>query len=321
LAGHPGLGKSQLAAFLAATVSTGGQWPLGEGKAPVGSVIMVIAEDGVAETIVPRLKVSEGDLSRIHVVNQDTARRAGRPFEFASVAELLEEEIRRLQDVRLVIIDPIAALLKSARMQRASADRLQQMAGKFGLAVVAISHLTKTTRSNAMAQVMGDLGLVASARSVFIVAPEIGTNRRLFLAAKNNLGFCGGLAYRIEPKTLADGIASSAVVWDAAPVTISADEALTPAARSGKQPARADAEDFLLVLLGAGPVSAKEVKSEASDAGISWPSVRRAVEKLGVKSRRTGGAAGKGHWYWELPGRPTEGSAPDALSLIGVVNE
>jgi hypothetical protein len=73
--------------------------------------------------------------------------------------------------------------------------------------------------------------------------------------------------------------------------------------------------------IGAGPASAKEVKSEASDAGISWPSVRRAVEKLGVKSRRTGGAAGKGHWYWELPGRPTEGSAPDALSLIGVVNE
>ena len=141
------------------------------------------------------------------------------------------------------------------------------------------------------------------------------------MPAKNNLGFCAGLAYRIESKTLANGIASSAVVWDPAPVTISADDALASVARGGKQPARADAEDFLLVLLGAGPVSAKQVKSEASDARISWSSVRRAAANLGVKSRRTGGAAGKGYWYWELQGTPNGASAADALSLIQVVNE
>ena len=53
VAGHPGMGKSQLAAFLAATISTGGQWPDGATASP-GSVVMVIAEDGAADTVVPR---------------------------------------------------------------------------------------------------------------------------------------------------------------------------------------------------------------------------------------------------------------------------
>jgi AAA domain len=54
IAGHPGLGKSQLTTFLAAQVTNGGRWPAGEGRAPKGSVLMLSAEDDVADTIRPR---------------------------------------------------------------------------------------------------------------------------------------------------------------------------------------------------------------------------------------------------------------------------
>jgi putative DNA primase/helicase len=131
----------------------------------------------------------------------------------------------------------------------------------------------------------------------------------LFLPAKNNLATVGtGLAYRIQAKAASNGTTSSAVVWDSAPVTVSADEALASMSGTRKlQLALADAEDFLRVLLSAGPIPAKDVRSEATDAGISAASLRRAAETLGVKSRRTGGIAGKGRWSWELP----DGSAPD----------
>src|ERR1019366_3941555 len=86
------------------------------------------------------------------------------------------------------------------------------------------------------------------------------------------------------------------------PITITAEQALADGSRvSKKQPALTDAEDFLRVLLGVGPIPAKDVRREASDACISPASLRRAAEIIGVKSRRIGGIAGKGSWVWELP--------------------
>jgi putative DNA primase/helicase len=152
--------------------------------------------------------------------------------------------------------------------------------------------------------VTGSLGLVAVARAVFIVAPEKGTDRRLFVPAKNNLASCRpGLAYRIGGKATSNGVTSSTVVWDSTPAVVSADEVLASTSGARKlQPALTNAQDFLSVLLAAGPVSAKDVRREATDAGISGASLCRAGAILGVKSRRIEGFAGKGRWVWELPG-------------------
>jgi putative DNA primase/helicase len=318
IAGNPDLGKSQLAAFMAATVSTGGEWPCQEGRAPLGMVIMLTAEDDARDTIVPRLVVAGADLSRIQLLDINAANNGGRPFSLALDAQMLEEKIRRFADVRLIVVDPIAAFLKTTAAQRAAAASLQKLAANLGAAVVAVSHLAKTTRTNALAQVTGSLGLVAVARAVFIVAQEKGTDRRLFLPAKNNLAGAGcGLAYYIERKMMPEGIASSAVVWDGSPIMISADEALASDAAGTKlRPALTDAEDFLRVLLASGPVPSKAVKSEASGAGVSASSLRRAAEVLGVKSYRTGGIAGAGNWHWALPHE----SAPDDGTARAVTN-
>jgi putative DNA primase/helicase len=69
IAGEPGLGKSQLSTAIIAAVTTAGTWPNGEGHAPRGNAIILSAEDGVADTIVPRLMAAGADLDRVHIIS------------------------------------------------------------------------------------------------------------------------------------------------------------------------------------------------------------------------------------------------------------
>jgi RecA-family ATPase len=68
VAGDPGLGKSQLTAFMAAKVTTGGRWPNDDGSAPPGNAIMLSCEDDIADTIRPRLEAAGAALERVHVI-------------------------------------------------------------------------------------------------------------------------------------------------------------------------------------------------------------------------------------------------------------
>ncbi|MBF0140072.1 MAG: AAA family ATPase [Magnetococcales bacterium] len=66
-AGDPGLGKSQVALYQAATVSTGGTWPDGSQCQP-GNVIIISVEDDPGDTISPRLAALGADMSRIVIL-------------------------------------------------------------------------------------------------------------------------------------------------------------------------------------------------------------------------------------------------------------
>src|SRR5215831_1137619 len=68
IAGHPGLGKSQITAALAAVVTTGGTWPVDRTQCERGSVILLNAEDDAADTIRPRLEAAGADISRIEII-------------------------------------------------------------------------------------------------------------------------------------------------------------------------------------------------------------------------------------------------------------
>jgi AAA domain len=68
LDGDPGLGKSLLTLDLAARITTGS--PMPDGTPGVkGSVILIAPEDGVADTIKPRVEAAGGDPSRIRLLN------------------------------------------------------------------------------------------------------------------------------------------------------------------------------------------------------------------------------------------------------------
>ena len=307
IAGHPGLGKSQLTTFLAAQVTNGGRWPAGEGRAPKGSVLMLSAEDDVADTIRPRLEAAGADVDRVHMLTAIRDADAMRGFNLARDLLALEAALVQIGDVRLVNIDPLTAYLGGTDTHKTADVRavlapVSDLAAKHGVAIVAISHLNKGGSGEAMGRITGSLAFVAAARAAFLVQKDAeDAKRRLFLPVKNNLGTDDtGLAFRIVEKDVGNGIRAPAIEWEDERVTISADEALAAmSANEGEEGgAVREAVEFLRNALAGGPVSQKTIKSDANANGVSDASLRRAKTKLCVKAHKDGMAGG---WFWQLP--------------------
>jgi hypothetical protein len=207
IGGEPGLSKSQLICFLAATVSTGRDWPAGEGRAPLGNVIMLSAEDDPEDTLVPRLLAAGADLSRIIIVPavRVSGGRRQRTFNIDQDLTALESKIREIGDVKLVTLDPISAYMgrefdsHNNTATRSILEPVSALASRLGVAVVSVTHSPKSQGTRAVHQFIGSVGSVAVVRAAFLVIRDPDDHdRRLFLVAKNNLGLDRkGLAYRV----------------------------------------------------------------------------------------------------------------------------
>jgi putative DNA primase/helicase len=124
------------------------------------------------------------------------------------------------------------------------------------------------------------------------------SNRRLFLHAKNNLAPPPpGLAFRIDQQILinAAGISSSRVSWDTETVAMTADEAVAASKTKTAAPTLDEAKQLLTSVIGSTGMDVKEIASEAKAAGISWITVRRAKDELGLKAVKAGLTGG---WVW-----------------------
>lgn len=327
LAGDPGLGKSQLTASLAAIVTTGGKWPDSETPAEVGAVAFLNAEDDAADTLKPRLIAAGADLRLCHVLDAVRATdRDGLPiqrgFDLSRDVSVLAEKLARIGSVRLLVIDPISAYLGAVDSHRNAEVRallapLSAMAAGLGVAVLAVSHLNKSGSADALSRVTGSLAFVAAARAAWIVAKDPqDPARRLFVAAKNNLGPDGaGLSFCIRPVTIDGDIGTSRIAWHAEPVTMTANEALAAVgARGGlgTELRTPEAEDWLLDALAAGPVATEDLRRRARADGLAWRTVERARSALKLKARRCRFGAG-GLWAWELPHGTEDRQGADAI--------
>jgi hypothetical protein len=187
-------------------------------------------------------------------------------------------------------------------------EPLKQFAAKFGAAVVLIGHRTKAGGRSRLMRVKGSGSLVALARAVFSVE-RVG-DRIAFIPEKTNLGRPRpALAYRSESR-LDQGIETAVIVWESSPIP---EHELSKATSPNKDGAQLDAaKDFLRLMLADGRVPSKALEKEASGAGISTGTLRRAANDLCVKRIRSGGFAGQGTWFCELPQEPS--SPPKVLN-------
>jgi putative DNA primase/helicase len=310
LVGYPGLGKSQVAINVAAIVSTGRRWPGGATHGNAGDVLILSAEDDVADTIVPRLIAAGADRSRVHVVraikDKDGAERA---FNLTVDLDRLEKEFD-LRMVKLLVIDPVTGYLGTngrgvsrnyAADVRTILNRLDMFAARHDLGVLALSHLNKATGARSITRISGSQEWANAPRAILLVTEEAGTRRRLLVPLKSNIGpDNAGFAFEIESRVIADGICTSAVVWSDDPVTISADEALAAA----KKRVTSGAVDFLQAALREGPVDQTEIVRRGKEAGFTEKNLRTARERLGVTPRKEGfGRDGK--WVWVPAGSAT----------------
>lgn len=314
IAGEPGTGKSQLTIAIVAAVTTGSQWPCGEGRAPLGSVIILSAEDGAADTIVPRLLAAGADLSRAHVVS--AVREAGgrRALNLQNDLALLEQEIMKVGDVVLVVIDPVSSYLGRTDSHKNSEVRgvlepLSEMAERRRVAILSVTHFSKTganTTGKALHRFIGSIAFTGAPRAAFVVIEDVENDgRRLFLAAKNNLARAPqGLAFRLEQSVVVENIVASRVVWEATPVNMTANEALAAdAAGPESRTIKAEAIEFLQGALAAGPAPANEVKRMAREHGLTDKAVRSAREALHITIERDGFGPGSVS-LWALPPAP-----------------
>jgi putative DNA primase/helicase len=320
VAGLPDMGKGQIAAFIAAAVTAAIELPCGEGTAQQGNVIWFNAEDGVCDTVLPRLVAAGANLKCIHFAN--SARIGGEDTLFSLVTDLplLRKTIKRIGNVVLVIIDPVSAYLgvgkvdsRSATDVRGMLTPLKEMAEELHVAVIGIAHFNKKDDiKSALLRVSDSIAYVAAARHVYAALddPE-DKDSKLFVKAKNNLArdtkaLRYGMGVKVvgHDQRLGVDIEAPFIVWHPQHVEITANEAMQAAeGRTAKREAR----EFLLERLEAGPVNSDDIVEEAKQEGIAVMTLRRAKKELGIKSRKQRGNV-DGAWMWELP--PQGGRTP-----------
>jgi len=301
IAGDPGLGKSILTLDMAARVTRGETWPVDGTSAPLGSVLIVSAEDDPADTIIPRLMAAGADLALVRIAEQvidyGTEIPIERELSLDRDLELLAAQIA--DDCRLVIVDPISAYLGRTDSHnnadlRTLLTPLGKLAHRSGVAVVAVTHLNKGAGGSASYRICGSIAFTAAPRAVYAVTKDQDDpDRRLLVPVKNNLGDDKtGFAYRIASKP--NG--APYLEWEPDLIDVSADEALNPDI-DGRQGAREEAKEFLEDYLQAGPQKAQDVLKGARQIGVNESTLRRAKAELRIHS---GKAEFAGGWFWSL---------------------
>jgi hypothetical protein len=306
LDGDPGLGKSAMTLDLAARVSSGKGFPDGAGCAPAG-VVLLSAEDGLADTVRPRLDAAGADTSKVlALATVPDENGHDRLLSIPEDLALIEMGIRRV-GARLVVVDPLMAFLSGETNSHRDQDvrrALAPLAGlgeRTGAAVLVVRHLNKATANNPLYRGGGSIGIIGAARMAFVVGKDPqDENRRVLASTKNNLAMPpASLMFGLEE---ADG-GSVRVDW-LGNSEVSAKDLLATPQDHEHADARSEAVEFLEEALANGPLPAKQVIEEADDAGIAEKTLRRAKKALDVVAYRentTGEKRGSGRWLWMLP--------------------
>ena len=282
--GDPGDGKTTMVLNLAAKLSKGEALDENMKVTEPVNVIYQTAEDGLADTVKPRLELAGADCERIIVIDESDK-------SLSMVDERLEEAIVRT-GARLLILDPIQAYLGGGMdMNRANEARdmtkkLGALAEKTKCAIILIGHMNKASGNKAAYRGMGSIDFFAVARSVLLVGRVEGeSNTRAVVQIKNNLAAFG------HPKAFA--LSEDGFKW-LGDYEITVDEVLggiTPKANKmeqAKQMLRELAETQSAVL-------SHEIFDRANELGISKRTLENAKKELGVQTRKINNA-----WYWEL---------------------
>jgi putative DNA primase/helicase len=316
--GLPGLGKSQVQCSLVACCTACLPWP--DGAVALDepmNVVMLTAEDSIAQGLVPRLIAAGADTKRVHIVKCIHRDKKDRQFLLGEDLHDLELTIREIGNVGLITIDPITAYMggkmdshKTTEV-RSQLGPLKDFAERLDVAISTVTHPAKNAGPRAIDHFIGSQAFIAAGRVGHGCFQEMETNdltekkptgRMLYTHVKHSMSRkMPMLAYRLVADTeIAEGITPSRVVWDGE-VDINADDAVAGAkSKSGSihTDEQRRATNFLLEILAKGPRFQAYVEEEADQRGISKKVLRTVKDRLKVVSKKT--SLDKG-WMWSLP--------------------
>jgi len=283
LQGDPGDGKSTMMMNIIAAVSTGGLTPDGKKIKEPQTVIYQCSEDGVADTIKPRLLIAGAACDKVAFLDEEKVD-----------LSLDDENIRRAiyeLKAKLLVIDPFQAYfgdgdLSSTMGVRKIMHRLGIWASLYDCAIVLIGHLNKNTSSKALYRSLGSIDVMATARSVLQVSCfEENSEIKVIKQVKSSLAPRGkDVCFRTDT--------TQGIVWFCNEENCLETNQKVHIEKYTKQEQTAK---MLQKVLTNGPVAASAIAKHFSSANISERTVMLMKKMLGIKSFRKGDK-----WYWAL---------------------
>ena len=282
--GDPGEGKTTLVLNIIAKLSKG--LPLdGQkvGAEPI-NIIYQTAEDGLADTIRPRLDKAGADCQMIEVIDESE--------QSLSMADERIEEALRKTGARLLVLDPIQSYLGSgmdmnrANEAREMTKRLGILAHKYNCAIVLVGHMNKASGAKAAERGIGSIDFYAIARSVLLVGTVEGeAEKRAMVQIKNNLAKFGNpKAFEVDDdgfKWLGDyEITADELLMGILPKASKFEKAVSLLREL------AEDNDFL---------PSNEIFDMAREESISKRTLENAKQSLGIQAKKIDGI-----WCWML---------------------
>lgn len=284
--GDPGCGKSTLMMSIISAVSNGSVAPDGRKLKKPMHVIYQCSEDGLSDTIKPRLTAAGADCANVAYLDEEI-----------NWVTLNDDSVRRAIadfNAKLLVIDPVQAYLGEADIASASGMRkvLRQLslwAAMYDCAVVLIGHLNKKQNSKELYRSLGSIDLVATARSVIQVERLPNDSISVIHHVKSSLSPKGrDLFFSID--------ASRKLEWlDIDPDKYSGNDVAVDEAQE-KMTKQSRAADILRVMLADGPVAVSEIHNLFNKEKISERTIINTKKMMGIKSIKKDGV-----WYWQIP--------------------
>jgi hypothetical protein len=301
LDGDPGLGKSTILIDITARVSRG--WAMPPGGAGTGTpanVLLLGAEDNLANTVRPRLDAAGADVTRVDALE---AIKVGAeelppvlPWDLLLVANMVIAK-----QIKLIVIDPFFAFLDGKIDAHRDPDvrrcmyKLKVLAERLEVAIVLVRHLNKLNAGPALYRGGGSIAISAAARSALVVGKVPGNGDQCALApVKCNLGpKPRALLYTLEP------VGNVSRVGWIGETDLTADEIIAHPNAKARAKKSKECAARLEDLLVAGEMEADIVEAELRNEGFSEYAIKAARKLLRVRTRRAGGKSGA--WMISLP--------------------
>lgn len=283
--GDPGEGKSTFVLNLVSRLTNGYSMPDGYELSSSGVAIYQCAEDGMEDTIKPRLVQAGADCKKVaYIVSND--------IDLTLDDGRIESAIQETKACAF-IVDPIQAFIppdadmQSATRMRSILRKLANVAERNRCAVILIGHMNKGIGSKTLYRGLGSIDIAAIARSVLMISrDENNPDIRYMYPIKSSLApegaaisFSfkkgGGLEWHGQHDINTSALKDSITV---------------------KTSKREKAHAKMLQLLENEDMSAKEVYAEMAKIGVGSRTVEKVKKDLQVKTYRSGGC-----WYWSLP--------------------
>ena len=284
LQGDPSCGKTMLALDLAARLSNGAALPFSDEPSEPTIVLYQTAEDGLSDTIKPRLVEAKANCTNIKFVDE-------RDCPLCFTDECIEKAIIQT-NARLLILDPLSAYIghnvsiNQANEVRASFRPLYEVASRTSCAILVVSHTNKMQGVSALHRTNGSIDVAGAVRSILSVGKKKGAKtERIMVHIKSNLAAAGPASiYELTDK----------INW-------TRQECIDPDDLFGiigtdRKKKFSQAEDTLVELLSEKDLPAKEIESRFKELGISYRTVTDAKKALGIRSYRSGNQS-----VWSLP--------------------